>query len=78
MNNSYVYEVQFYLSLILYDRYLKNDNVLLDMYINTIKDICKDYIKYDNSKKPLIESVNDYIEKRKDFILENLNECIDY
>lgn len=78
MNNSYVYEVQFYLGIILYDRYLKNDSILLDEYKRIIRYIYNDYIKYDNKNKSLLDSINDYIEKRKDFILENLNECIDY
>ena len=78
MNNSYIYEVQFYLSIILYDRYLKEDNILLDRYKNAIRYIYNDYItKYDNNNKSLIESINDYIELRKDFILENINECIE-
>ena len=59
--NSYIYEVQFYLSIILYDKYLKNENILLDRYKKSIR-----YI------------YNDYIELKKDFILELLNECIEY
>lgn len=77
VNNSYIYEVQFYLSIILYDRYLKDDNILLDEYKTAIRHIYNDYIKYDNTKKALIESINDYIELRKDFILEELNYCIE-
>ncbi len=77
MNNSYIYEVQFYLAIMLYDRYLKDDGILLDKYKNIIRYIYNDYIKHDNNKKSLMDSINDYIEERKDFILENLNECID-
>lgn len=77
MNNSYIYEVQFYLSIILYDRYLRNDTILLDLYYESINEIIKDYINYDNNNKALIESINNYIEERKDFILENINECIE-
>ena len=77
INNSYIYEVQFYLSIILYDRYLKEDNILLDEYKTAIRYIYNDYVNYDNNNKALLESINDYIELRKDFILENLNNCID-
>ena len=77
VNNSYIYEVQFYLAIILYDRYLKNDTILLDEYKKHIRYIYNDYINYDNNNKPLLESINDYIEQRKDFVLENLNECIE-
>lgn len=77
INNSYIYEVQFYLSMILYKKYLNNDNILLDVYMQNIRYIYNDYIKYDNNKKSLIESINDYIEIRKDFILELLNECVE-
>lgn len=75
--NDYEYEVKFYLSIMLYDKYLKEDYILLDRYMNVINDIYLDYLSYDNNTKPLIESINDYIEIRKDFILENLNESIE-
>ena len=77
MSNEYIMELRFYLSIILYDRYLRDDIILLDLYYDSINKIIKDYIKYDNNKKALIESINDYIELRKDFILENINECIE-
>ena len=77
VNNSYIYEVQFYLSIMLYDRYLKDENILLDKYKNAIRYIYNDYINYDNNKKALMESIENYIELRKDFILGNLNECIE-
>ena len=75
--NDYEYEVKFYLSIMLYDKYLKEDYVLLDSYMNTIDDIYLDYLPYDDEIKPLIENINYYIEIRKDFILENLNEVIE-
>ena len=77
VNNSYIYEVQFYLSIMLYDRYLKDEHILLDEYKNAIRYIYNDYINYDNNKKALMESIENYIELRKDFILGNLNECIE-
>ena len=77
MNNSYIYEVQFYLGIILFEKYLKEEQILLDNYKNAIRYIYNDYANYDNNNKSLLESINDYIEIRKDFILENLNECID-
>lgn len=77
MSNKYIMELRFYLSIILYDRYLKNDHILLDIYYESINEIIKDYINYDNDKKALIESINDYIDLKKDFILEELNNCIE-
>jgi len=77
INNNYIYEVQFYLTMILYDRYLKEETILLDVYKKVIRYIYNDYINYDNNNKSLIDSINDYIELRKDFVLENLNMCID-
>lgn len=73
MNNEYI----FYLSMILYENYLKNDVVLLDLYYDNITKIYNDYLNYDNKNKSLLESINDYIEIRKDFILELLNESIE-
>ena len=70
-------EYMFYLSIILYDRYLKNDCILMDIYYAKVYEICHNYLKYDNTKKTLIESINDYIEIRKDYILELLNECVE-
>jgi len=77
MSNEYIMELRFYLSIILYDRYLKNDVILLDLYYESINEIIKDYINYDNNNKALIESIIDYIELRKDFILEKINECLE-
>jgi hypothetical protein len=77
MNNSYIYEVQFYLAIILYERYLKDEHVLLDEYKRIIRYIYNDYVNYENIDKSLIDSINAYIELRKDFVLENLNECIE-
>lgn len=77
MSNEYIMELRFYLSIILYDRYLREDNILLDLYYESISEIIKDYINYDNNNKALIESINDYIEERKDFVIETINECIE-
>lgn len=77
MSNSYIMELRFYLSIILYDKYLRDDIILLDLYYDSINKIMADYLKHDNNNKALIESINDYIEERKDFILETLNECIE-
>lgn len=77
VNNSYIYEVQFYLSMILEKRFLHDKNILLDIYMRNIRYIYNDYIAYDNNKKPLIESIEDYIKERKEFILDLLKECVD-
>lgn len=68
-------EYLFYLSIILYDKYLKNKNILLDIYYIKIFSIYNDYLNYDNSNKSLIESINDYINIRNDYILNLLSEC---
>lgn len=77
MSNEYIMELRFYLSIILYDKYLRDDVILLDLYYDSINKIMKDYLKYDNTNKALIESINDYIEERKDFVIETINECIE-
>ena len=77
MSNEYIMELRFYLSIILYDNYLRDDNILLDLYYNCINEIIKDYFKYDNNNKALIESIKDYIEERKDFVIETINECVE-
>ena len=75
VNNSYIYEVQFYLSMILYKKYLENKDILLDIYMEKIRYIYNNYMQYDNSKKSLIESIEDYIQIKEDFILDLLKEC---
>ena len=75
VNNSYIYEVQFYLSMILYKKYLENKDILLDIYMEKIRYIYNNYMQYDNSKKSLIESIEDYIQIKEDFILNLLKEC---
>lgn len=76
-NKNFDSEYLFYLSIILYDKYLKNKNILLDIYYIRIFSIYKDYLNYDNSNKSLIESINDYINTRNDYILNLLNECVE-
>ena len=70
-------EYIFYLSIMLYDKYLKDKNILLDKYYANIYDIFVDYLNFDNTKKSLIESINDYIDTRKDYILDLLNKCVE-
>ena len=76
-NKKFDSEYLFYLSIILYDKYLKNKNILLDIYYIKIFSIYNDYLNYDNSNKPLIESINDYINTRNDYILNLLKECVE-
>lgn len=70
-------EYMFYLSIMLYDKYLKDKNILLDIYYSKVYEICVDYLNYDNTKKTLIESINDYINTRNDYILNLLNKCVE-
>ena len=76
-NKNFDSEYLFYLSIILYDKYLKNKNILLDIYYIKIFSIYNDYLNYDNSNKSLIESINDYINTRNDYILNLLKECVE-
>lgn len=70
-------EYIFYLSIMLYDKYLKDKNILLDIYYARVYEIFIDYLNFDNTKKSLIESINDYIDTRKDYILDLLNKCVE-
>lgn len=70
-------DIKFYLSILIFDKYLKNKWLLIDEYKNSINQITKDYIEYDNKKKSLLDSINDYIELKNDFILETLKNCIE-
>lgn len=70
-------EYMFYLSIMLYAKYLKDKSILLDIYYARVYEICVDYLDYDNIKKSLIESINDYINTRNDYILNLLNECVE-
>lgn len=70
-------EYLFYLSMILYNKFLNGKYLLLDVYYDKIQEITKDYWKYDKATKSLIESIDNYIETRKDFILEKLSECVE-
>lgn len=68
-------EYMFYLSIMLYDKYLKDKNILLDIYYSKVYEICVDYLNYDNTKKTLIESINDYINTRNNYINTKLEVC---
>lgn len=76
-NKKFDSEYLFYLSIILYNKYLKNKDILLDIYYIKIFSIYNDYLNYDNINKPLIESINDYINTRNDYILNLLKECVE-
>ena len=77
MNTNYVYEVKFYLTIKIYESFLKNKDFDLDSYQEIIDKIYEDYMKqYDNNKKSLLSSIEDYMQERKEFILELLGGII--
>lgn len=47
-------------------KYLKLENryLYIDEYYNVIKEIYNDYQKYDNKNKSLLDSIDEYINKR--------------
>ena len=83
MNNKdyiskYDNECIFYLALqILKYMELEKEHVYIDIYYDTILDICEDYKKHDDDSVSLLDSINDYIESNKDMILEKLNDAFD-
>lgn len=70
----YKNEVMFYLSHNIMREFLSNnDYVLIDIFYEVMQEITDDYLKnYDNANKSLLDSINDYIDLRKDYIKENL------
>lgn len=70
----YKNEVMFYLSHNIMREFLSNnDYVLIDIFYELMQEITNDYLKnYDNANKSLLDSINDYINLRKDYIKENL------
>ena len=71
--------IEFYLSILIRDSLLKDEFILIDNYYNAIKELVNDYKKYDNNKKSLLDSVNDYIDLRRFHILKVLynNNCVE-
>lgn len=70
IKNEYI----FYLSLIIKERFLKNNYILLDIYYDKIIKIYYDYIKNENFKKSLFDSINDYLDNNKNYIYNILND----
>ena len=70
----YKNEVMFYLSHNIMREFLSNnDYVLIDIFYEVMQEITDDYLKnYDNPLKSLLDSINDYIYLRKDYIKEKL------
>lgn len=67
-------EYIFYLSLIIKERFLKDSYILLDVYYDKIIKIYYDYIKNENFKKSLFDSINDYLDNNKNYIYNILND----
>lgn len=72
VNNSYIYEVEFYLAFMIEKKYLEGKSLLLDNYLNAIRHIYNDYVSYDNKKVSLMTSVEEYLEKQDVFVKEIL------
>lgn len=68
-------EIMFYMTLSVQDIFLKNKPILIDCYYNAIKEITKDYLKSEESKKDvgLLDSIFEYIQNNKRLILYIMN-----
>lgn len=75
-NEKYYMECLFYLSTEIYSMYLKSDAILIDIYYEKMCEITDEYLNHDNRNKSLLESVLDFINDEKDYILERINECV--
>lgn len=56
---------------------LEEQHMYIDVYYETIKEIYEDYKKYDNTKKSLLDSIHDYINKNEQNILKQVLKAFD-
>ena len=77
LNSSYMYEVKFYLAIMIYKVYLQDKYILIDKYYDCIRYIYNDYIVHDNKNKSLMESISDYMNDKHKYIEEILKDCIE-
>lgn len=57
---------------------LEEQHMYIDVYYETIKEIYEDYKKYDNTKKSLLDSVHDYINKNEQNILKQVSKAFEF
>ena len=67
-----------YLSVCITQTFLSNvKHIYIDKYCEAIKEIAMDYEKYDNKDKSLLDSINDYIDKNKDYIKNKISTSVE-
>lgn len=76
INIEYYQECLFYLTIEIYNRYLKEDHIMIDLLYDKMCEITYKYLDQDDENKSLLDSVQEFIENEKDFILENINESV--
>lgn len=75
MYSKYDKECMMYLSIqIIRSLIAKDKYIVIDLFTDLIEDIYEDYKKYDNPKKSLLDSVNDYITTNEDDIKQMIYE----
>ena len=76
IREEYKNEIAFYLGII-----IREDNkdkfVIIDTFYETIKELTEDYLKYDNIKKSLLDSIESYVNKNKKYINEKIKKCFE-
>lgn len=78
-NLDYKSECIFYLGIQISKAFnLEKKWLLIDEYYNSIKLIYEDYKKYDNNKKSLLDSINDYIDNNKQKILKQVSKAFEF
>lgn len=74
----YKNECMFYLGIEVMKMLLfEGQHMYIDIYYDTIKEIYEDYKKYDNNKKSLLDSINDYINKNEQKILKQVSKAFE-
>lgn len=75
-NKEYINEIIFYLGIIIRED-KKDKFVLIDDFYQAIKMIAQDYLRYDNTNKSLLNSIEDYINNNKGYIDEKIKNCFE-
>lgn len=68
---------KFYLEILIYKKYLSNEIIDIVTYYDNINEIYLDYLNYDDyADLSALDSVDYYVCKRNDYILEKVKECV--
>lgn len=57
--------------------YLEGSFMYIDLYLDKIKEIYKDYKNCDNNGKSLLDSIHDYVYENEEKINEELRDCFE-